>query len=456
MLVTVSPSLVNPLRAAHADSHEPHIVIEGGIALDGTVRISGSKNSALALLAGTLLASKGSTTLHNLPKITDITDLVAILNAMGAEAVFSDDGHSLTIDATATSFSEPPPDLVSRMRGSLQLIGPLLARQGLVRLAMPGGCNIGARAVDLHEKGLRGLGATWLIDGGCFYVESGSSGLIGAAVYLDKPSVGATMNTMMAAALADGTTVIDNAAQEPDVVDLAHLINAMGGKVEGHGTSRITIVGQESLTGCDFTVSPDRIEAGTFAIAAVATGGDILLQGADIVALGPVLSKLIDMGAKVEHSEHGVRVTCKQPSGLTGTSIVASPHPGFPTDLQQPFTSLLSIVPGMSSVVDTVYEGRFGHISYLTKMGATLKVEGNVTIVVGTPILHGADVRATDLRAGAALIISALVASGQTRIFDIHHIDRGYQDICSKLRTLGASCKRVNTGDEVTESSTAA
>lgn len=430
-----------------SSASEPHIVIDGGYPLTGSIRVAGSKNAALALIAGTLLASTGRTILHNLPNITDIADLVAILNSMGAVALLSNENSTLTVDATGTKFNEPPPHLVSRMRGSLQLLGPLLARQSIVRLAMPGGCNIGARAVDLHEKGLRGLGATWTIDSGCFFAEAPFDGLQGGAVYLDKPSVGATMNTMMAASLADGVTTIENAAQEPDVVDLANLIVAMGGIVEGHGTSRITITGVRELHGCEFQVSPDRIEAGTYAIAAVATGGDITLVGADFNALSPVLSKLTDMGAHVATDGNHVRVWSGSVQSLTGTSIVASPHPGFPTDLQQPFTSLLTMVHGTNTIHDSVYEGRFGHIPYLTKMGANIKVEGNVTIVTGVPALSGADVKATDLRAGAALVVAGLAANGQSRIFDIHHIERGYQDLCVRLRQLGARCWRVDVSE---------
>lgn len=447
MAPSVSTNTQSSSLQASNTSNEPHIVIEGGYPLSGSIRVAGSKNAALALIAGTLLASTGVTVLHNLPNITDIADLVAILNSMGARATLSDANSTLTVDASSARFNEPPPHLVSRMRGSLQLLGPLLARQGIVRLAMPGGCNIGARAVDLHEKGLRGLGATWTIDSGCFFAEAPFDGLHGASVYLDKPSVGATMNTMMAASLATGSTTIENAAQEPDVVDLANLIVAMGGIVEGQGTSRITITGVKQLHGCEFNVSPDRIEAGTYAIAAVATGGDITLIGADFNALSPVLSKLTDMGAHVSQDGDNVRVWSGPSQSLVGTSIVASPHPGFPTDLQQPFTSLLTLVTGTNTIHDSVYEGRFGHIPYLTKMGANVKVEGSVTIVSGVSSLSGADVRASDLRAGAALVVAGLAASGQTRIFDIHHIERGYQDICMRLRQLGARCWHVNVGE---------
>ena len=447
----MSPSVSTNTQTSNLQTsvaiNEPHIVIEGGYPLSGSIQVAGSKNAALALIAGTLLATSGVTVLHNLPNITDIADLVAILNSMGAIAELSKGNATLTVDASAGRFNEPPPHLVSRMRGSLQLLGPLLARQGIVRLAMPGGCNIGARAVDLHEKGLRGLGSTWTIDAGCFFAEAPFDGLVGGAVYLDKPSVGATMNTMMAASLATGVTTIENAAQEPDVVDLANLIVAMGGLIEGQGTSRITVTGVESLHGCEFNVSPDRIEAGTYAIAAVATGGDITLIGADFNALSPVLSKLTDMGAHVAQDGNHVRVWSGPVQTLTGTSIVASPHPGFPTDLQQPFTSLLTLVHGTNTIHDSVYEGRFGHIPYLTKMGANIKVEGSVTIVSGVSTLSGADVKATDLRAGAALVVAGLAANGQTRIFDVHHIERGYQELCQRLRQLGARCWHVNVSD---------
>ena len=437
-----SEPLPPPVSTASAPA-EARIVIVGGKRLKGTVAISGSKNASLALLAGSLLAQSGVTVLRNLPRISDIAIMAAILRELGVVVTFSDENRTATLDAARLRTFEAPPDLVSRMRGSFFVLGPLLARLKQSRVAQPGGCNIGARAIDLHIKGLEALGAVVDVSHGSVTAQSGPNGLVGASVYLDKPSVGATMNTLMAAALAQGTTVIENAAQEPDVEDLGNLINAMGGRVTGHGGSTVTIEGVQTLRGCDYRVMADRIEAGTFAFAVAITGGDAVLEGANAAHLRPVILKMAEVGIVTDEVENGLRVRGPQNGdGLKGTKLVASPHPGFPTDLQQPFTAVLSVAQGTSVVTDTVYEGRYRYLSELTKMGANAQGEGRTVVVTGVSELSGADVEATDLRAGAALVVAALKAEGQSRVFKTEHLDRGYEHLVEKLQDLGAEIWR--------------
>jgi UDP-N-acetylglucosamine 1-carboxyvinyltransferase len=432
---------------------EPCIVIDGHRRLCGTIPISGSKNAALALLAGALLAADGTTTLRNLPRIADIAGLIEILGCLGVRTTYGADGRSVRIDASSLPEFEAPASLVSRMRGSLQLLGPLLARKGRVRLAQPGGCNIGARAIDLHEKGLRALGAVVETSGGSIFAEAPASGLRGAAVYLDKPSVGATMNLMMAAALADGETIIENAAQEPDVEDLANLLVAMGGDISGQGTGLLRVRGVRELHGAEFTVSADRIEGGTYAMAAAITGGDLFLEGANAAHLRPILMKLSEVGLLITEQSNGVRVTHPSPgTRLPAVDVVAMPHPGFPTDLQQPFCALSCIAEGTSAVTDKVYEGRFRHLTELTKMGAKVKAEGQTALITGVEALSGAAVEATDLRAGAGLVLAGLAARGVTKVYGIGHIDRGYEHLTEKLAAVGASIWREDPmGNAVSE-----
>jgi UDP-N-acetylglucosamine 1-carboxyvinyltransferase len=425
------------VRGQAPATDEPCIVVEGGHRLTGTVPISGSKNAALALLAGTVLASEGVTVLHNLPCISDIETMAQILQHLGVDLTFQDHGHSAVIDATRLRGFEAPDQLVARMRGSLHLLGPVLARLGRVRLAQPGGCNIGARPIDLHLKGLTALGASLDTSHGMLFGEAPAAGLRGSSIYLDFPSVGATMNLLMAAALADGVTVIENAAQEPDVEDLANLIVCMGGKITRPEPGMIRVEGVKTLHGCEYTVSPDRIEAGTFALAAAITGGDIVLQGANASHLRPILLKIAEMGMKVEEGLDGVRVT--HPGiALLPTDIVAMPHPGIPTDLQQPFAAVLALTEGTSTVTDKVYEGRFRYLTEMARMGVRARGEGRTAIITGVAALTGADVEATDLRAGAALVVAALAAEGTSRIFAVHHLERGYENLVEKLRGLGA------------------
>ena len=422
---------------------EPRIVVQGGKALKGTIPVSGSKNASLALMAGALLASEGTTTLSHLPRISDIANMAIIIRGLGVEVAFGPSETQITLDATDLAVFEPSDSLVTKMRGSLQLLGPLLTRLGRVRLAPPGGCNIGARAYDLHLKGLTALGATIDENGGYIFAEAPAQGLRGAEIYLDKPSVGATMNLMMAASLAKGTTILENVAQEPDVEDLANLIVAMGGQVSGQGTGMIRIEGVERLRGTRYRVSSDRIEAGTLAMVAAVTGGDLFLEGANANHMRPILMKLAEMGVLIEESPGGVRVSHPHPGKpLKATDVTAMPHPGFPTDLQQPIATVLSLAEGTSIVTDTVYEGRFRYLNELIKMGAKARWEGRTAVLTGVVGLSGADVEASDLRAGAAMVLAGLAAQGTTRIFSVHHIDRGYERLAQKLAAVGANIWR--------------
>ncbi len=421
---------------------EPRIVVEGGRPLTGTIRISGSKNASLAVLAGSVLAAEGVSVIRNLPRIDDIEVMASILRELGCIVAFEDDGATARIDASNLTQWEVPDSLASKMRASLHLLGPVLARLGRARIPQPGGCSIGARPIDLHLKGLTALGAA--VDGSIF-AEAPAGGLRGAQIFLDKPSVGATMNLLMAAALAHGETVIENAAQEPDIEDLASLISAMGGKVKGGGTGMLTVTGVERLHGVEFTVSPDRIEAGSMALIAAVTGGDITLTHANAEHMRPILMKIEEMGIQISEPQPGhVRLT--HPGGrLKATNVKAMPHPGFPTDLQQPLAVALALAEGVSHITDTVYEGRFRYLSELGKLGAKADlIDGRTAIVTGVTGLHGGDVEATDLRAGAAMVLAGLAATGRTRIFNLAHIDRGYERLVEKLQGVGARIWREN------------
>jgi len=416
------------------------IVIVGGRRLEGVIPISGSKNAAVALMAGAILAAEGKTTLRNVPRISDIQTLADVLRHLGVTVSFSDDHRTATIDATRLVTHEAPAELVARMRASFWVLGPVLARLKRARIPQPGGCNIGARAIDLHIKGVEALGAKVEVGYGAVTAEA-PGGLKGTSIYLDLPSVGATMNIMMAAALAEGTTIIENAAQEPDVEDLGNLLLAMGANISGHGTGMITIEGVSSLHGADYSVMPDRIEAGTYACMAAITGGDVLLQGANAAHLRPVLMKMAEAGIRTEEPEGGVRILGAQ-TRLRATRVIASPHPGFPTDVQQPFTAVLSLAEGTSVITDTVYESRFRYLTEMAKMGAKVDVEGRTAVITGVDRLTGSDVEATDLRAGAALIVAALAAEGRSRVFHTEHVERGYEGIVEKLSALGATIWR--------------
>ncbi|MNS48733.1 UDP-N-acetylglucosamine 1-carboxyvinyltransferase 1 [compost metagenome] len=417
------------------------LLIEGGKPLTGTLRVSGAKNSALALIAGTLLG-EGVTTLSNVPHLLDVKIIAEVLESLGAKATLSE--GELRVDATNVNNHVAPYDLVTKMRASFFVLGPILARMGKAKIPLPGGCAIGSRPVDLHLKGLRALGATVNIEHG--FVEAIAEKLYGANIYLDYPSVGATENIMMAATLADGQTVIENCAQEPEIVDLADMLNAMGADVRGAGTERIVINGVPKLHGCDHEVIPDRIEAGTYMMAAAITRGELTLQKIRLDHMQAVVSKLTEMGVLIHPIDANTCIV-KAPEDLKPVDIRTLPYPGFPTDLQAPVMALLATIDGTSMISETVFENRFLHVDELLRMGANIKTEGNAAVIQGTRRLTGAPVRATDLRAGAALIIAGMAAEGETSIGGLHHIDRGYENLEAKLNAAGGTLKRSQVAD---------
>ncbi|MEB3196288.1 MAG: UDP-N-acetylglucosamine 1-carboxyvinyltransferase [Candidatus Sericytochromatia bacterium] len=419
------------------------LVIEGGQTLKGRVRISGAKNSALALIAGTVL-SEGVVELSNVPDLLDVRVISEVLGHLGAEVSFAN--GCLRVDGSGVNQYAAPYDLVTRMRASFFVLGPVLARMGRAKIPLPGGCAIGSRPVDLHLKGLRALGATVQIEHG--FVEAYADRLYGANIYLDYPSVGATENIMMAASLADGITVIENCAQEPEIVDLADMLNAMGADIRGVGTEQIVIHGVERLGGCRHRVIPDRIEAGTFMMAAAITRGELRLEGVRVDHMQAVVSKLTEAGVLIQ-PDGPDSVIVKGHEDLRPVDVRTMPYPGFPTDLQAPMMALLATIPGTSMISETVFENRFLHVDELLRMGACIKTEGNAAVILGSRRLTGAPVKATDLRAGAALIIAALAAQGGTQISGLHHIDRGYESIEQKFTTGGGVLKRSTVTDSL-------
>jgi len=427
--------------------------IWGRASLHGQVKISGAKNSALAIMAGALLCPQDCR-LRNVPALVDIMRMSQILSALGMKVERS--GDTLEIDASDLRQSQAPYELVSQLRASFFVIGPMLARLGVARVPLPGGCAIGARPVDLHVRGLQALGAEVHIEHGVVhaYVSgNGSKRLKGAKIYLDCPSVGATETLMMAATLAEGETTIENAAQEPEVVDLANFCKAMGAKIRGAGTNTIIISGVPSLHSVDYSIIPDRIEAGTFLVAGAITHSEISLFPVVPDHLTAVIAKLREIGANVVmEGANGLRLV---PGGLRATDIETLPYPGFPTDMQAQFMALLSRTEGDSVITETVFENRLRHVAELNRMGADIRVKGNNAIIRGVPILSGAPVVATDLRASAALVLAALAAEGKTTIQGLHHLDRGYDNLEGKLRQLGAKLQRVQDETEVEETSTA-
>jgi UDP-N-acetylglucosamine 1-carboxyvinyltransferase len=412
------------------------LLVTGGRRLHGEVAIGGAKNSALKLMAAALL-SEGRTVLRNIPDIADCRTMGEVLERLGAEVTRRD--HEVEIDPSGPLGMETPYELVRRMRASILVLGPLLARGGRARVAMPGGCNIGRRKIDLHIRGLQRMGVEFSYDHG-YLVGGAGEGLRGAVVSLDFPSVGATENLLMAAVAARGTTVIENAAREPEIQDLAAFLVAMGARVDGVGTPTIEIEGTDRFAPVTHTVIPDRVEAATFAVAACATRGDVLLRGARADHLDLVLAKLDEVGARVSVEEAGVRVSMEgRPRSV---DLVTLPYPGFPTDLQPPIMALLATAEGTSIITENVFESRFMFVDELNRMGADIRTEGHHAVVRGVERLEGAPVRALDLRAGAALILAALTADGVTEIADVEHVDRGYEDIDAKLSALGAEVSR--------------
>jgi len=415
-------------------------VISGGVPLSGTVIINGAKNSVLPIIAASLLGESQSI-IEEVPNLDDVKMMCDLIKSLGAEVQPQENASSIGFQVRNITNATAPYELVSKLRASFLIMGPILAKTGFVRVALPGGCAIGSRPVDLHLKGFTALGAEITQDNG--YIEARrTKKLIGNKIYLDFPSVGATENIMMAAVLAEGQTTIENAAIEPEIVDLASYLNEMGACVKGAGTDTIRIVGVERLNGCTHTVIPDRIEAGTFMVAAAITNGNIKIENIVADHLRPVIAKLKEVGIEI-YEDTPTSITVKSNGYLKPTDLKTLPYPGFPTDMQAQMTSLLSCTQGTSIVTETIFENRFMHVSELKRMGANIKIEGRTAVIEGKQSLTGASVKATDLRAGAALVLAGLAAEGVTEIGEIQHIDRGYYNLDQKLRDLGAKIERV-------------
>lgn len=422
---------------------EEIIIVRGNGILSGEVQVSGAKNSALKLMPAALLG-QGRSVIRNVPFISDIAIMSEVLRRLGAEV--ERDGHTLTVDTSGVDRHETPYELVSKMRASISVLGPLIGRFGCARVAMPGGCQIGARKIDMHLIGLEALGVKFVVDHG-FLEAATPQGLHGAHVVLDFPSVGATENLLMASVVAEGATVIENAAREPEIVDLANMLNRMGARVAGGGSSVIEVEGVplSSLHPCEHTTVGDRIEAGTFLVGGALAGGPVTVRGIDPSFLRMALVKLTSMGCEVETGSDWVTVRREGPLGPI--DIQTLPHPGFPTDLQAQFMLLAALAEGNSVVTENVFENRFMFASELNRMGADISLEGHHALVRGVSLLQGADVSSTDLRAGAALVLAGVVAEGETRVHGLAHIDRGYEDYVGKLRMLGADIERVSVSD---------
>lgn len=415
------------------------LLISGGNPIDGTIRISGAKNAALPILAATLLTDE-PVTLRNLPHLNDITTMIELLVCMGVEVLINED-MSVQINAGTLKDCTAPYSLVKTMRASILVLGPLLAHFGEANVSLPGGCAIGSRPVDLHIRGMEALGGQIAMEDG--YIKARSNGRLKAADYFfDMVSVTGTENVLMAAVLADGVSVIENAAREPEVVDLAHCLVAMGAQIEGIGTDTLRVTGVEKLHGCDHKVLPDRIEAGTYLIAGAISGGRVHLKDVDPKTMDSVLVKLRECGADITTTDNSIILDMhgKRPKAV---NITTAPYPAFPTDMQAQFTVLNAVAEGTGTVEETIFENRFMHIQELHRMGADCTIKGNTVVIKGVPKLHAAPVMATDLRASASLVLAALVAEGDTLVDRIYHIDRGYECIEEKLQLLGATIKRV-------------
>jgi len=413
-------------------------LVKGGARLTGDVTISGAKNAALPILFATLLAEQPSV-LRNVPQLKDIDTTFKLLRLFGAEV--DRDGDAVTVNASHIQSQVAPYELVRTMRASILALGPLLARFGYAEVSLPGGCAIGARPVNLHIDGLRKMGADIVVEHG--YIKARASRLKGAHLVMDMVSVTGTENLLMAATLAEGTTIIENAAREPEVVDLANYLNALGAKISGAGTATLKVEGVEKLIGAAHTVLPDRIETGTFLVAAAVTGGDVTCRNTDPTELEVVLEKLREAGAEVTTGEDWIRLNMTGRT-LKAVNVKTVPHPGFPTDMQAQFTVLNVVADGVGVVTETIFENRFMHVPELQRMGALIQLEGNTAVCQHSPKLNAAQVMATDLRASASLVIAGLVAEGSTVVDRIYHIDRGYEHIEDKLRALGAQIERIN------------
>ena len=422
------------------------IIIQGGDnRLVGKVKIEGAKNAVLPLLAATVLASEGQSVLKNVPVLSDVFTMNNVVRGLNTQVDFNQEENTVVVDATQTLSEEAPYKYVSKMRASIVVLGPVLARNGHAKVSMPGGCTIGSRPIDLHLKGLEAMGAKITQTAG--YIEAKAERLKGAHIYMDFPSVGATQNIMMAATLAQGTTVIENAAREPEIVDLALFLNEMGAKVRGAGTETLTIVGVDQLRGAKHNVVQDRIEAGTFMVAAAMTSGDLLIEDAIWEHNRPLLSKMQEMGVEVTEEDEGIRIR-SDVSKLRPVSVKTLPYPGFPTDMQAQFTALMAMAKGESTMIETVFENRFQHLEELRRMGLHSDIMRDTARIWGGGSLQGAEVMSTDLRASATLILMGLIAEGETKVSKLVHLDRGYYKFHEKLAALGAKVKRVKEEDD--------
>ncbi|HEH3220845.1 TPA: UDP-N-acetylglucosamine 1-carboxyvinyltransferase [Staphylococcus aureus] len=417
------------------------IVIKGGNKLTGEVKVEGAKNAVLPILTASLLASDKPSKLVNVPALSDVETINNVLTTLNADVTYKKDENAVVVDATKTLNEEAPYEYVSKMRASILVMGPLLARLGHAIVALPGGCAIGSRPIEQHIKGFEALGAEIHLENGNIYANA-KDGLKGTSIHLDFPSVGATQNIIMAASLAKGKTLIENAAKEPEIVDLANYINEMGGRITGAGTDTITINGVESLHGVEHAIIPDRIEAGTLLIAGAITRGDIFVRGAIKEHMASLVYKLEEMGVELDYQEDGIRVRAE--GDLQPVDIKTLSHPGFPTDMQSQMMALLLTANGHKVVTETVFENRFMHVAEFKRMNANINVEGRSAKLEGKSQLQGAQVKATDLRAAAALILAGLVADGKTSVTELNHLDRGYVDLHGKLKQLGADIERIN------------
>lgn len=436
--------IVEEVTSASSESNLDKIIVTGGRKLSGEVRISGAKNSVLPIIVATLLA-EGRCVLDDVPRLADVQIIKDVLESLGADITFTD--NTMEVDGAPVNKVQAPIEYIKKMRASVLIMGPLLARFGRAVLSLPGGCAIGARPIDLHLKGLEVLGASIQIRDDEVVAEVPGGRLKGDRIFLRVPSVGATENLMMAASLAEGVTVIENAAEEPEIVDLANFLNAMGADVRGAGTGVIRITGVEHLHGANHTIIPDRIEAGSYLLAGAITGSTVRVANCIADHLRPVLDKIVESGATVEVDEVANTVTVHGAEKIRPVDVKTLPYPGFPTDMQSQFMAYMTVAEGTCQFTETIFENRFMHVDELRKMGANIQAEGRNAFITGVPKLHGAAVRATDLRAGAALIIAGLAAEGKTTVSDLYHLDRGYEDLIGKFQSLGADIRRIDDGE---------
>lgn len=436
--------IVEEVTSASSESNLDKIIVTGGRKLSGEVRISGAKNSVLPIIIATLLA-EGRCVLDDVPRLADVQIIKDVLESLGADITFTD--NTMEVDGAPVNKVQAPIEYIKKMRASVLIMGPLLARFGRAVLSLPGGCAIGARPIDLHLKGLEVLGASIQIRDDEVVAEVPGGRLKGDRIFLRVPSVGATENLMMAASLAEGVTVIENAAEEPEIVDLANFLNAMGADVRGAGTGVIRITGVEHLHGANHTIIPDRIEAGSYLLAGAITGSTVRVTNCIADHLRPVLDKIVESGATVEVDEVANTVTVHGAEKIRPVDVKTLPYPGFPTDMQSQFMAYMTVAEGTCQFTETIFENRFMHVDELRKMGANIQAEGRNAFITGVPKLHGAAVRATDLRAGAALIIAGLAAEGETTVSDLYHLDRGYEDLIGKFQSLGADIRRIDDGE---------